>query len=623
MKKNTPEILIIVPPFASVDFPMIGPGLLAAACKARGLSVRIVYANMLLAAKIGYLLYQRISVSSFSIMAGELLFRDFAFPGLFEKSADTFRRHFETNKLIQVSSPQFKPISEEEISFCSREIGEFLKELYQEIQLQNPEIIGISSVFQQNLASIALARMIKRNTPEKIVVLGGANTSEPMGGELLKAVPFIDYVFSGEADFEFAGFAEAYLKTGELPDRKVIECTPVKDMNQVPYPDYSDYFNQLSVLQGAGKLPNGLPLKIPIETSRGCWWGAKKHCTFCGLNGNEMSFREKGAERILEEVDFLGSTYQLRSFQATDNIMPQSFKKEVLPRLGRQTEKNSFFYEVKSNLKADELDLFCKAGVAVIQPGIESFSSHILQLISKGVKGIQNLWLLRECLSRQIQVVWNILTHIPDDELIDYQSMQALVAKIQHFNPPQGVSQIIIDRFSPYHSYPERYGITGIQPLPAYSLLYPSNFNLADTAYHFTAKYNTVFNDREQANLFCAHIEDNWIKKWMSNEQPPKLYSVSLGDGRCFVEDTRHIAKEQRVVLESETVNTLNLFRQPLRDLQNANTERFEYLLNMNYIIHHEGYWMSIVAEPEKGFNLRKSKLDASAQPAAQTFAPP
>src|SRR3954465_271775 len=44
------------------------------------------------------------------------------------------------------------------------------------------------------------------------------------------------------------------------------------------------------------------PLML-IETARGCWWGAKNHCTFCGLNGETMGFRAKSADRVMTEIE--------------------------------------------------------------------------------------------------------------------------------------------------------------------------------------------------------------------------------------------------------------------------------------------------------------------------------
>lgn len=609
MKKADSTILLIVPPFASIDFPMIGPSLLAASCKELGLDVMVLYANMQLATKIGYSLYQRISVSSFSLMAGELLFRNAAFPGEFRGVGSTLDAFFITNEAISVSSPMAAPIAAEELTPCIKIIEDFLFELGEQIKALDPKVIGISSVFQQNLASIAIARMVKTNDPEKIIVLGGANASSPMGEALAESVDSFDYIFSGEADIEFAQFCKTYIEDGELPRQKLIECIPLKDMDQIPYPDYADYFSQVAGFQKRQLLPLQLPSKLPLETSRGCWWGQKYHCTFCGLNGKEISFRNKSGKRVLEEIDYLGDLYNIHSFQATDNIMPYSFKKDVLPVLSEKRRKSSFFYEVKSNLKEDELDLFCKAGIDIIQPGIESFSSHILELISKGVKGIHNIWLLRECLSRQIQVVWNILAAIPGDREKDYHDMRNLVPKISHLHPPQGVSRIIIDRYSPYHSFPGKYGIESLSPLPSYYQLYPRQVRINDLAYHFCGTYDTVFNNIELAKSFKACIENNWIKKWTEGSLPPKLYAVSLDGGRYFIEDTRDCAIEQRIILNNEATLLLKFLRTPRKLSSLEDLKSLPDLIFREYVIFHEDYCMSVVVEPEIGFALRKQKV--------------
>ena len=53
-----------------------------------------------------------------------------------------------------------------------------------------------------------------------------------------------------------------------------------KDLDKLPYPDYDDYVltqKQLNLV-----FPGDPALHI--EGSRGCWWGQKHQCTFCGLN---------------------------------------------------------------------------------------------------------------------------------------------------------------------------------------------------------------------------------------------------------------------------------------------------------------------------------------------------
>jgi magnesium-protoporphyrin IX monomethyl ester (oxidative) cyclase len=63
----------------------------------------------------------------------------------------------------------------------------------------------------------------------------------------------------------------------------------IHDMDRMPGPDYDDYFDAL----GASSLgPRFRPAWL-IESARGCWWGARSHCTFCGLNGATVAFRAR------------------------------------------------------------------------------------------------------------------------------------------------------------------------------------------------------------------------------------------------------------------------------------------------------------------------------------------
>src|SRR5262249_48286245 len=141
---------------------------------------------------------------------------------------------------------------------------------------------------------------------------------------------------------------------------------------------------------------------LAFEASRGCWWGQKKHCTFCGLNRETMTFRVKSAERVLGTMRRLSSRYTFRHLQAADNILAMSYWKTLLPRLAEERLSSagkpvSIFFEVKPNLSRAQVKAMADAGVAHVQPGIESLSTHLLELMAKGVTGLQNVYLLKCC----------------------------------------------------------------------------------------------------------------------------------------------------------------------------------------------------------------------------------
>src|SRR5262249_46480802 len=134
---------------------------------------------------------------------------------------------------------------------------------------------------------------------------------------------------------------------------------------------------------------------LPYESSRGCWWGARQHCTFCGLNGETMAFRQKSPDRMIDGVKRLLARYPSQNIAMIDNILPHSYFRTVLPRLAEDPPAARIYYEIKSNLTLNQVELLRRAGVERAQPGIEALSSSLLQRMKKGVLARQNLALLR------------------------------------------------------------------------------------------------------------------------------------------------------------------------------------------------------------------------------------
>jgi hypothetical protein len=122
-----------------------------------------------------------------------------------------------------------------------------------------------------------------------------------------------------------------------------------------------------------------------------------------------------------------------------------------------------------------------------IQPGIESLSTHVLDLLRKGVRMLQNVALLKWCRELGIRVSWNLLYGVPGETLDDYQAQTDLMRKIPHLIPPTSVSRVRLDRFSPYYERFSEYGWTGTQPLHLYAELHPTAPEplLHAMAYHF------------------------------------------------------------------------------------------------------------------------------------------
>lgn len=616
------DVVVIVPPFANAAYPSLGPSLLVAACRRRGIGARVYYANLVLAGRVGLELYQRISSSSPEYLAGEALFSAPAFAPDREAAGREAPRVVDRvfEGLAGIPSYNGPDLTRADLLGIVPRIETFLDDCVDEVLGLDPRVVGFSSVFQQHLASIAMARRLKERRPDLCTVLGGGNAASTMGDATADLTDAFDLIVSGEADFEFPRFCEDYLGGGERPGARVVRCEPVQAMDAVETPDYRDYFEQLPAGLVPGPSAPGLPEVLLFETSRGCWYGAKNHCTFCGLNGEEIGYRRKSSGRILDEMRGLSRAYGHSSLYAVDNIMPRQFATEVLPRLAEGPDALELFFEVKANLREEELDLFVLGGVTHIQAGIESLCSEVLKLMAKGVNARQCLRLLIDCVSRQIDLRWNLIYGFPGESRDGYVGMLEILPFLEHLQPPIGFGPIRVDRFSPYHAAPERYGIGRLDPLPAYAKVYPGRARIADLAYSFVGAYETEFvKDRSLvAELGSALL--HWGRRWERAEVMPRLWRLPGTGDEVVIEDTRSCAARRYHVLGTDEAAALEQLRHPTRRDRVAPATRAVLgpLLEAHIVIEHEDHFLSLLTDPAKGLELRKLRREKSAAAASE-----
>ena len=428
-------------------------------------------------------------------------------------------------------------VSEELICLAIRMrrlVPEFLESCAEDILAAKPVVVGFTTTFGQNVPSLVLSKILKQRDPSLKIVFGGANCDGPMGEALHRNFPWVDVVVRGEGERVIAGLIQDILRGGRIRPqpglcvrqgkrRTTIEQSSesVATISDVPFPNYDEYFDRVREVSFAKDI---LPdISIPFEASRGCWWGAKLHCTFCGLNGSTMAFRAKSADRALDELLYLAKRYQHLSFQAVDNIMDMRYFSEFLPKLRDSGLDLRLFYETKSNLKRWQVQLLRDAGVVYIQPGIESLSTPILRLMRKGVTALQNIRLLKWCAEFGIYVYWNVIYGFPGEPPEDYDRMAALMKSLVHLQPPNLI-RLGLERFSPYHQRPQEFNLEVVGPRPHYRFAYPCDESkLTDLAYSFDYHYcngqrpeNYIGNIKEAIQQWqsCYEAEGTSLQYW-------------------------------------------------------------------------------------------------------------
>jgi ribosomal peptide maturation radical SAM protein 1 len=548
---NDFRVLLVCMPFAGVGNPALGVSLLKSELERAGTRCDVIYPNLDFAEAIGLETYRAIahgvSISNLAL-AGEWLFSQYFYgPGSLDAQGyvDTVLR-----SELNVPESQVRQLRD-----LRATVGPFLRRIFESVRWENYGLVGFTTTFEQNFPSLCLARIVKAALPEVPIVFGGANCEAEMGVELHRQFDFIDFVARGEADVTLPDLVDC-LRVGCSPGRvsglvwrseggtEVNELgSLVRDLDALPYPDYSDYFDALS----ASRLSRRIVPRLMMESARGCWWGERRHCTFCGLNGAGMAFRSKAPERLLAEVDYLVARWGIANIAFVDNILDIRYFESVLPDLARRQQPLRLFYETKANLRKDQVALLRAAGVAAIQPGIESLSSEVLSLMQKGVRGLQNVQLLKWCREFGVEVAWNLLYGFPHESRDAYEHTLEVLQAITHLDQPQAVTQIRLDRFSPNLNEAAERGFTNVRPLTAYQFVYScSEDALRDICYFFEYDYA----DGRVLDDYVRPVVD-FCREWSTQTDRGDVKHRRLPSGAAIVDDTRFNRISARVELSA------------------------------------------------------------------------
>ncbi|SFW82330.1 RiPP maturation radical SAM C-methyltransferase [Amycolatopsis australiensis] len=529
--------VVVSMPFLAADGPSIQLGLLTAIARQHGLAARALHANLDFAARIGPD-YYRLLAEHRGRQLGDWLFSVAAF-GAAAPDPDGKLTAVLGEELSYLDSPG-QSAADRLLLTRERDVPAFLDALADE--LAGVRVVCFSSTFQQNTASFALARLLKQRDPGVVTVFGGANFDGEMGLELVRSVEWVDFAVLGEGDVAFPRLLDA-LVCGADPDgipgvaRRVgdeVVAVPAEAphdrLDDLPVPDYDEYFERAARLG----LPTG-HVAIPFESARGCWWGAKHHCTFCGLNGTTMRFRAKSPSRVLAELDRQARRYRSFRFDAVDNILDPGYLGRLLPSLAGPGRDYEIFYEVKANLNRAQLKLLAQAGVTRLQPGLESLSSAVLRLMDKGVRAAQNVNLLRWARYYGIAVAWNILWGFPGETAGEYAAQAAVVPHLHHLQPPAGANRLWLERFSPLFTQPGRFPLKSRRPEPSYRYVYPATTDIGRIAYFFDYEPEHELPPEVYTPLRDAVAA--WSAAWQADPLPALVYRSAPGllrihDGR-------------------------------------------------------------------------------------------
>lgn len=549
-----PRVLLLSMPWTTLTEPSLGLAILKARLREEGIAATVCHLNIFL------LRYMK--ASSYERIADLYAFDDFLFTRALQgemvadDQIDALRRMALGGESRQVAEAAGILSPSSYLSYALRVrndvVPRFLADCMRVVESSGATMVGFTCLFDQTIPSLALAQHIKERYPEMLVVFGGYAIERPVGAELLRSFSCVDVVAAGEGEDRIVALARASVDRSLLPEipdllwrdqsGRVRRTPPTRqrvDLNSSPIPDYDDWFADLRRLDTESQVCITTHT-LPVESSRGCWWGEVSHCVFCGIDDKDMHYTSKSPEVVRQMLDSLHQRYGCAHFRFSDYILPRSYYKTLLPMLAAAGAPYSLHWEMKSNVRLEDVRLMQRAGIRYIQPGIESFSSSVLRKMSKGVTAIQNVLTIKLLMEHDIQALYNILYGFPTDELEKYQEMCALIPSLHHLRPTSTCMPVLTVRYAPMAADPQRFQIQ--EPTRAkqrYDMIFSrqyraeTGFDPNNYAYIFETPYDLDPALQPQYDRL-RYLVDRWYSLYHSGKA--RLQYRVVEDGIEFVD---------------------------------------------------------------------------------------
>ncbi len=336
------------------------------------------------------------------------------------------------------------------------------------------DLAGFSVCLCQLTASLYFIRKIRKSAPNLPLIAGGAIIGGDTAGDLLAAFPEIDLIITGEGELPLArlvGHLRAGGRCRDLPptagivrrrdnrSRDAAAFCQLDDLETLPQPDFSDYFDLLAGLPADKRF---FPM-LPLEISRGCWWragrpdtGGRKQpqgCAFCNLNLQWQGYRTKAVDQAVDEIDRLTEKHRVLSVALMDNVLPPGKSRDIFMALAGKNKDFQFFAELRASTGRQSLEIFSRAGMTEAQIGIESLSSRLLKKLNKGTTAMDNMEIMKNCEALGIKNSANLILRFPGSDETDVaETLRAL--RFARFFRPLRIVHFWLGRSSPVWENP-------------------------------------------------------------------------------------------------------------------------------------------------------------------------
>ena len=267
----------------------------------------------------------------------------------------------------------------------------FLAHIYREhfinrIISRNTAVCGISITgISQVFPSLVLAHCIKEKYPSVRIILGGSILTRVKDSisAIMNILNLCDGIMIKEGEIGLLRFCTGY-EDEDVPGlifRKgshicYNNMEYIQDVNELPPPDFS------------GIQPNlyfSPELVLPVYGSRACYWGK---CAFCDHgSGYHKTYRERSAESVVRDLEYLASTWNTNYFTFSDEALRPTHFYQISQEILKKGLEIRWITNMRGEgtLTRNMCETAFKAGCRVLMVGFESGSQRVLNRMRKGI----------------------------------------------------------------------------------------------------------------------------------------------------------------------------------------------------------------------------------------------
>lgn len=298
---------------------------------------------------------------------------------------------------------------------------------------ENPDIIGFSiTTAEQLIPALTFAKVLQENNSNIKVFLGGSYISRVAHNLVMDSrfTSLIDCVLRGYSEKTIINLMQAYQsergfehidgilykKGSDIIDNPIPRY---KFTNNVPFPDFDNlpfdlYFSPYK--------------KLPIELSKGCYWGK---CQFCELNGE--IYTAKSAERIFAEIEYLHSRYHVSHFPFVSASPSPKLLYAIATMIKEAHLKITWTTMIRPESYIDEhfAQRLYDGGMRLAKIGFESGSQKMLDAMSKGLNVESNKKVLDALFHSGINIHGYFMYGYHGETLSDVKKTRSFIKEVQ------------------------------------------------------------------------------------------------------------------------------------------------------------------------------------------------